>query len=92
MDATNTQTVVFYSKDNCPYCDYLQADLEKLKIPYKKVTITSTNRQALIEFTKCKTVPQLFIGGSFAGGYQQFVQLLTTGKLKTLLAQYDIVI
>jgi glutaredoxin 3 len=88
----NEQAVVVFSKENCVYCVLLQKDLDSMQIPYKKVMIdNNTNiKEQLIEFTKCKTVPQLFIGGKFIGGYNDFTRLCGTGRLEQLLAPFNI--
>lgn len=64
--------VVVFSKDTCPYCQRLEADLQRYCIPYKKVTVTPAIREELISYTKCKTVPQLFINSRFIGGFTDF--------------------
>ena len=85
-----TDTVVFFSKSECPNCDKLQSDLVSIGIPFKKVTLESHLRDDLVEYTKCKTVPQLFIGGKFIGGYREFTTLCGTGKLEALLEPYGL--
>lgn len=72
----NSAPVVFFSKDQCRYCDLLEEDLSSLHIPFKKIKIEDKFKEELIEFTSLKTVPQLFIGGQFIGGYSEFTKLL----------------
>ena len=67
--------VCFFSKDDCRYCELLENDLKALHIPYEKVKVTTKFRDNLVNHTKCKTVPQLFINGSFIGGYTEFSKL-----------------
>lgn len=93
LNIINSDPVVFFSKQECPYCDMLEADLEAMHIPFKKVNLDSNNiniRDALLDITKCKTVPQLFIGGIFKGGYKEFTALCGTGKLESLLEPFGI--
>lgn len=80
--------VVFFSKKECPYCVHLEKDLESLEIPFQKLMLDNEThlRDMLIEFTSCKTVPQLFIGGKFVGGYKEFTTLCGTGKINSYLA------
>lgn len=94
MDKLNalikTHPVIFFSKDDCPYCDKLADYLTELRItPFKKVMLESDIREALIEMTSCKTVPQLFINGKFIGGYTDFVKI-TPQRLEQLLAPIGI--
>lgn len=89
-DLIQTHPVVFFSKSDCPYCVTLQNDLVNMQIPYEKIMLTSNLRESLIELTGCKTVPQLFIGGKFVGGYKEFSTLCGTGKIEQLLSHYGI--
>lgn len=68
----NSSPVIVFTKDTCPYCQKLEASLQRYCIPYKKVTVTPTIRESLISYTQCKTVPQLFINNRFIGGYTDF--------------------
>lgn len=84
----NSQAVVFFSKDECPHCVALSNDLDSLQLPYRKVMLESDLRESLIELTGCKTIPQLFIGGRFVGGYKEFTTLCGTGRINQLLAPF----
>lgn len=90
--SVHSQPVVFFSKENCVYCDMLETDLISMEIPYKKVMLTNNIRSALVEYTKCLTVPQLFIGGVFHGGYKEFSTLSGTGRLESLLSKFGIIV
>lgn len=90
QDLINQQPVVFFSKTDCPYCDMLEDDLTSMQIPYEKIMLTPEIREPLIELTKCKTVPQLFIGGVFMGGYKEFSALCGTGKITSQLSKFGI--
>ena len=72
LKTVQSSPVVMFSKDTCPYCQKLEASLQWYCIPYKKVTVTSAIRQDLIAYTKCTTVPQLFINNRFIGGFDDF--------------------
>jgi glutaredoxin 3 len=86
-----SSVVVFFSKPNCPYCIKLEADLASMQVAYLKVVLENRLRDALIELTSQKTVPQLFIGGVFVGGYDNFSTMCATGMLDALLLKHDIV-
>jgi glutaredoxin 3 len=68
----SSSPVIVFSKDTCPFCQKLEASLQRYCIPYKKVTVTQNIRESLIAYTKCTTVPQLFINNRFIGGYTDF--------------------
>lgn len=80
-------SVVVFSKDECHYCDKLVADLTAMCIPFQKYNLNDLTdiKDELVIMTGCKTVPQLFIGGAFIGGYQDFAKLCSVGKLEKLL-------
>lgn len=86
-DIISEYPLIFFSKEECPFCDKLEADLLSIGLGayYKKVMLESDLREELIELTKCKTVPQLFIGGKFVGGYKEFSILCGTGGIEKLL-------
>ena len=91
MENIYKQAVCFFTKDNCPYCVKLENDLQSLSIPFEKVIVTEEFRDNLIEHTKCKTVPQLFIGGKFIGGYKEFCELAGTPRLLEVLQPLGII-
>jgi glutaredoxin 3 len=68
----NSSHVVVFTKDTCPYCQKLEGSLQRYCIPYKKVSVTPSIRESLINYTQCKTVPQLFIKNRFIGGFTDF--------------------
>jgi glutaredoxin len=78
MDRISPSTVVYFSHPNCPFCDKLESDLLSLEIKFEKVLLTDENRNELIALTNCKTVPQLFIGKKFIGGYREFCVLCSS--------------
>lgn len=89
-DIIKSSPVLFFSNANCSYCDLLEEDMVSMNIPYKKVMLETYIRNDLVSLTKCKTVPQLFIGGKFIGGYKEFSTLCGTGKIISILEQYGI--
>ena len=79
--------VVIYSKDYCPYCEAAKRLFNSKNINFKEVNV-SKNQEALQEVkrqTNHQTVPQIFVGGKFLGGYQEVRALDDEGKLDKLL-------
>lgn len=60
---------------------------KKRKIPFKKVHVDDYpgGRRALEKETNHRTVPQIFIGDYFVGGYDDLLALEKTNKLEKLL-------
>jgi glutaredoxin 3 len=82
------QKVVMYSTDYCPYCQRAEAllkargvtDLEKIRIDHDPA-----QRQAMIERTGRRTVPQIYIGTTHVGGCDDLVALDRRDGLLPLL-------
>ena len=81
--------VVMYSTAVCPYC--IQAErLLKAKgvdaIEKIRVDLQPEQRDLMIEKTGRRTVPQIFIGDTHVGGFDDISALDRAGGLDPLLA------
>jgi glutaredoxin 3 len=83
-----TQRVVMYSTGVCPYCVRAEqllkargvAEIEKVRID-----IEPQRRDEMIEKTGRRTVPQIFIGETHVGGFDDLAALDRAGGLVALL-------
>ena len=81
--------VLMYASGVCPYCARAEmllkskgvTDIEKIR-----VDLDSRQRDEMIQKTGRRTVPQIFIGGTHVGGYDELAALDHAGKLDPLLA------
>lgn len=81
--------IVMYSTGTCPYCIMAErllrsrgvAEIEKIR-----VDLDSARRTEMMERTGCRTVPQIYIGDTHVGGYDDLAQLDRTDELAKLLA------
>ncbi len=81
--------VLMYASGVCPYCVRAEmllkskgiTDIEKIR-----VDLDSQRREEMIQKTGRRTVPQIFIGGTHVGGYEDLAKLDRSGKLDQLLA------
>ena len=81
--------VLMYSTGVCPFCiraeSLLRArgvtDIEKVR-----VDLDPQRSEEMIERTSRRTVPQIFIGDTHVGGYDDLVALDQAGKLLPLLS------
>ncbi len=81
--------VVMYCTETCPYCvraeQLLQRkgvqDIEKIRIDLQPEL-----REAMIQKTGRRTVPQIYINGEHVGGYDDTAALDRAGKLDAMLA------
>lgn len=74
--------VKVYTKDFCPFCDRAKAFLKSKSLSFEEINIQSDPELAskLFEQTGFRTVPQIFIGDSCIGGYQEMMQLEQKGE------------
>ena len=80
--------VVIYSGPMCNYCSAAKHLLDKKKVNYKEFNIATDpiKMTEMQEKTKgARTVPQIFIGETYVGGYDELKALDVAGKLNSLL-------
>ncbi len=81
--------VTIYSTTVCPYCIRAKQLLERKGVAYKEINLSNEAPEAraeLMQRTNHRTVPQIFIGEQFIGGFDQLYALEREGKLDELLA------
>lgn len=80
--------VTVYRTRFCPYCTLATRILQRRGIPFTEISLDSKPdaRFKLQERTQWFTVPQIFIGDHFVGGYTDLAALDANGKLTGLLA------
>lgn len=84
------QPVLMYCTAVCPYCvraeSLLRAkgvtDIEKVR-----VDIQPEQREAMVQRTGRRTVPQIYIGERHIGGYDDLAALEHKGELSSLLGK-----
>jgi glutaredoxin 3 len=82
-------TVVMYSTGMCPYCRRAEALLAArgvARIETIRVDLEPGRRTEMIEKTGRRTVPQIYIGATHVGGYDDLAALDRAGGLLPLLA------
>jgi glutaredoxin 3 len=81
--------IVMYTTAMCPYCiqaeRYLRnkgvADIDKVR-----VDLEPARRQEMMQRTGRRTVPQIYIGDTHVGGFDDLVALDHAGGLQPLLS------
>jgi glutaredoxin 3 len=81
--------VLMYSTGVCPYCLMAErllkskgvADIEKIR-----VDLDPPRRQEMMQRTGRRTVPQIYVGETHVGGYDDLAELDRAGRLDPLLA------
>jgi len=86
--AKETAKVVMYSTQVCPYCQMAERLLKQRGVEHiEKILIDRdpAQREAMMARTSRRTVPQVFIGDTHVGGYDDLSALDRKGGLLPLL-------
>jgi monothiol glutaredoxin len=86
--------VLIYMKGTAdrPLCGFSAAALDLLKsygVPFAAVDVLADleKSQAVKAFSNWPTIPQIYIGGKFVGGFDILNEMHTKGEVKPLLDQ-----
>jgi glutaredoxin 3 len=83
--------VLMYSTGVCPYCVMAERLLvaKGVQIEKVRVDLDPARRLEMMEKTGRRTVPQIYIGDTHVGGYDDLAALDRAGKLDPLLKSTD---
>ena len=84
-----TARVLMYRTEQCPYCHRAEALLKARgvgEIETVRIDLDPDRRDEMIERTGRRTVPQIFIGDTHVGGFDDLSALDREGRLVPLLA------
>ena len=84
-----TAPVLMYRTEQCPYCHRAEALLRArgvTEIETIRIDLDPARRDEMIERTGRRTVPQIFIGSTHVGGFDDLSALDREGRLVPLLA------
>lgn len=83
--------VTMYSTGVCPYCQMAERLLTAKGVAIDKVRIDlqPDRRAEMMEKTGRRTVPQIYVGDTHVGGYDDLAALDRAGKLDELLQRPD---
>jgi glutaredoxin 3 len=78
----NNMKAIVWSKDQCPYCDQAKALLKQRGIEYEERNISQewTKEQLLEAVPTARTVPQVFLGEEYVGGFMELRRKLSQGQ------------
>jgi len=82
------QTVKIYTTAVCPYCLQAKQLLKArgvLQIDEIRIDKNPADRDRMMEITGRRTVPQIFIGTTHVGGFDDLIALDAQGGLMPLL-------
>ena len=80
--------VTMYSGNPCPYCGAAKALLKSKNVEIEEFDIwkePAKAKEMLQRTNGARTIPQIFIGDTYVGGYNELKALEIAGKLNSLL-------
>lgn len=79
--------VTVYTTPYCPYCHRAKLLLRSKGVDFEEIDASDDDLRAeLVARTQWRTVPQIFIGEEFIGGYDELEALDDDGRLDDMLA------
>ena len=79
--------ITVYTSSICAYCVAAKNFLKSKGLSWNEVRIDTDpgQREKMMALTRRSTVPQIFIGQTHVGGYDDMIALHRAGKLEPLL-------
>ena len=80
--------ILLYTSNICPYCIMAKRLLDKKTVNYTELNVDSKSglREEMMNRTKRRTVPQIYIGDRHIGGFDELYALDRNNELDPLLA------
>lgn len=81
--------VTIYTTPICPYCTAAKALLRNRQVAFTEIDVSAEPelREEMIQRSGRRSVPQIFIGDTHVGGYDDLAGLEGAGKLDALLQE-----
>lgn len=81
-------TVTLYTTDTCPYCRNAKALLASRGVTAREINVQSEPQkfQEMLSRSGRRSVPQIFIGDTHIGGFDDLAKLDRQGGLLSMLA------
>ncbi len=81
--------VTIYTTPVCPYCTAAKALLRNRQAAFTEIDVSGQQdlREEMIRRSGRRTVPQIFIGETHVGGYDDLAALDGAGRLDALLQE-----
>ncbi|MDU9406174.1 glutaredoxin 3 [Pseudomonas sp. zfem001] len=81
------QTVTLYTTGHYPYCVNAKTLLTRKGVAYEEIDVGSSPQRLaeMLQRSKRRSVPQIFIGEQHVGGFDDLAALERGGKLDALL-------
>jgi glutaredoxin 3 len=82
-----TARVILYTSERCPYCRMAEALLAAKGVAVERIRVDldPARRAEMMQKTGRRTVPQIYIGATHVGGYDDLAALERAGRLDAML-------
>jgi len=80
--------VIVYTTNACGYCTRVKMLLSAREIAYREINVAG-DADAFVDLARrsgMMTLPQVFVGETLVGGYQETAEADASGRLRELLA------
>jgi len=80
--------IVMYTTQVCPYCVAAKNFLKSRGLEWREVRVDldSAEREKMVALARRTSVPQIFVGETHVGGYDDMMALQRAGRFEPLLA------
>ena len=87
LSDASAPTITLYSSAICPYCVAAKNFLKSKGLAWTEVRIDTdpAAREAMVAKARRTSVPQIFVGDTHVGGYDDMMALHRAGKFEPLL-------
>lgn len=82
--------IIIYTTKICPYCTMAKRLLDSKRVRYREINVDAEPglREAMMQKTQRRTVPQIYIGERHIGGFDDLHALDKQQGLDPLLTDY----
>jgi len=91
LSASAAPEITIYTSAICGYCVAAKNFLKSRGLGWKEVRIDTDpdQREKMVAMTRRTSVPQIFVGDTHVGGYDEMMAMHRAGKLEALLSGQD---
>lgn len=81
--------IILYTTQVCPYCVAAKNFLKSKGLEWREVRVDldPAEREKMMAMAKRTSVPQIFVGDTHVGGYDDMMALHRAGKFEPLLQE-----
>ncbi|WP_246606594.1 glutaredoxin 3 [Novilysobacter antarcticus] len=87
MNSTATPEILIYTSATCPYCVAAANFLKSKGLQWReiRVDLDPAEREKMVALAKRTSVPQIFVGDTHVGGFDDMMAMHRAGKFEPLL-------